>query len=133
MEPCFVPAENDGLRLSLDLFDNSSTLPAPHWPLFAVGCITFLPNVSLTKFNNSHIKEVYYSYDFGDGCTKKELTEPNITHCYDEPGVYEYSVNAIAVVWAMLSFHTNLSDYIELHGEFCDVRISVMSVMWVAL
>ena len=117
MEPCFVPAENDGLRLSLELFDNSSTLPAPHWPLFAVGCITFLPNVSLTRFIKSHIKEVYYSYDFGDGRTVKDSTEPNITHCYDEPGVYEYSVNAIAVVWEMLSFHTNLSDYIELHGE----------------
>ena len=127
---CFVPAENDGLRLSLELFDNSSTLPPPQWPLFAVGCITFLPNVSLTRFNKSHIKKVYYSYDFGDGCTVKDCTEPNITHCYNEPGEYKYSVNAIAVVLEMLSFHTNRSGHIELHGEFCDVHISVM---WVAL
>ena len=118
MESHFVPAGNDGLRLSLELFDNSSTLPPPQRPLFTVGCITFLPNVSLTRFNKSHIKEVYYSYDFEDGYTEPYSTEPNMTHCYNEPGVYEYSVNAIAVVWEIKSFHTNLSDYIELHGEF---------------
>ena len=126
MESCFVPAENDGLSLTLELFDNSSILPPSHQHLFAVGCITFLPNVSLTSFNNSRIRQVYYSYDFGDGCTVKDSTEHNITHCYNESGVYKYSVNAIAVVLELLSFHTNLSNHIELRGKFCDVHISAM-------
>ena len=65
---------------------------------------------------------MYYSYDFGDGCTVKDSTEPNITHCYNESGVYNYSVNAFAVVVdSTLCFHTNLSNYIILLGEFFDV------------
>ena len=118
MKSYSVPAENSGLNLSLELFDSSGTLLPPHQHRHTIGCFMFVPTVSLTNSSNSHIKEVYYSYDFGDGYTEPYLTEPNITHCYNEPGVYEYSVNAIAVVWEMLSFHTNLSDYIELHGEF---------------
>ena len=126
MESCFVPAENDGLSLTLELFDNSSILPPSHQHLFAVGCITFLPNVSLTSLNNSQIRQVYYSYDFGDGCIVKDSIEHSVTHCYNESGVYKYSVNAIAVVLELLSFHTNLSNHIELRGKFCDVHISAM-------
>ena len=118
MKSYSVPAENSGLNLSLELFDSSGTLLPPHQHRHTIGCFMFVPNVSLTRFNKSHIKKVYYSYDFGDGCTVKDSTEPNITHCYNEPGEYKYSLNAIAVVLEMLSFHTNLSDYVELFGEF---------------
>ena len=85
----------------------------------AVGCIMFIPNVSLTQCNESEISHVYYSYDFGDGCTVKDSTESNITHCYNESGVYNYSVNAFAVVVdSTLCLLTNLSNYIILLGKF---------------
>ena len=82
----------------------------------------FIPNVSLKQCNESEISQVYYSYDFGDECTVKNSTEPNITHCYNESGVYNYSVNAFAVVVdSTLCLHTNLSNYIILLGEFFEV------------
>ena len=117
MKSYSLPAENSDLNLSLELFDSSGTLLPPHQHHHIIGCFMFVPTVSLTNFSISTIRKVHYSYDFGDGHTLKDSTEPNITHCYNESGHYNYSVNAIAVVWEMLSFHTNLSDYIELHGE----------------
>ena len=117
MKSYSVPAENSGLNLSLELFDSSGTLLPPHQHRHIIGCFMFVPSVSLTNSSSSTIRKVHYSYDFGDGRTVKDSTELSITHCYNEPGHYNYSVNAIAVVLEMLSFHTNLSDYIELHGE----------------
>jgi len=84
---------------------------------YTVGCIMFTPNVSLTRFNNSNIEQVYYSYDFGDGVHEADSTEPNITHCYNKTGSYNYSVNAIAVLVRLLSLHTNLTSNMELLGK----------------
>ena len=126
-EFCFTFAESTCLSLSLELVDSLQVEQLqPGAPLLsfqqhvhAVGCIMFIPNVSLTQCNGSEIGHVYYSYDFGDGYTVKNSTEPNITHCYNESGVYDYSVNTFAVVVdSMLCFHTNLSNYITLLGKF---------------
>lgn len=95
-------------------------LPSFQQHVHAVGCIVFIPNVSLAQCDASEIRQVYYSYDFGDRVTVKDLTEPNTTHCYNESGVYNYSLNAIAVVNSTLRFHANLSDYITLLGKFFD-------------
>jgi len=64
-----------------------------------------------------NIEQVYYSYDFGDGVHEADSTEPNITHCYNETGSYNYSVNAIAVLVRLLSLHTNLTSNMELLGK----------------
>ena len=116
-----APAENDGLKLSVELTDLSQVEQVQHDTLqqhyYTVGCIAFTPNVSLTRFNNSNIKQVYYSYDFGDGVQEVDSTEPNITHCYNETGSYNYSVNAIAVLARLLSLHTNLTSNMELLGK----------------
>lgn len=129
-EFCFISAENTCLSLSLDLVDSlqveelqaGAPLPSFQQHVHAVGCIMFIPNVSLAQCSESEIRQVSYSYDFWDGDMVKNSTEPNITHCYNESGVYNYSLNAIAVVVnSTLCFHANLSDYITLLGKFFDV------------
>jgi len=124
-----VPAENDGLKLSVELTDLSQLEQAQRDTLqqhyYTVGCIMFTPNVSLTRFNNSSIEQVYYSYDFGDGVHEADSTEPNITHCYNETGSYNYSVNAIAVLVRLLSFHTNLTSNMELLEEVNHISMVV--------
>ena len=117
-ESSSVPTENSGLDLSLELFDSSGTLLPPTHHHHTVGCFVFVPSVSLKNSSNSTIMDVSYSYDFGDGCTVENSTELNITHCYNEPHMYNYSVNATALVMEERLFHTNLSNYIELFGKF---------------
>ena len=117
MKSSSVPAENSGLDLSLELFDSSGALLPPNHHHHTVGCFMFVPSVSLKNSSNSTIMKVSYSYDFGDGCTVKNSTEPSVTHCYNEPCMYNYSVNATAHVMEE-HFHTNLSNYIELFGKF---------------
>lgn len=112
-----VPAENSGLDLSLELFDSSGALLPPNHHHHTVGCFMFVPSVSLKNSSNSTIMNVSYSYDFGDGCIVKNSTEPSVTHCYNEPCIYHYSVNATALVMEE-HFHTNLSNYIDLFGKF---------------
>ena len=127
-----VPAENGGLMLSVELTGCSEVVQVLHGtPQYTVGCIVFVPTVSQTKFNNSVIEQVYYSYDFGDGQYKQDSTEPNITHCYNKTGTYNYSVNAIGVFMTeLLSLHTNLTDHMELLGKLQRPPLRDIGTKW---
>ena len=109
---------NHGLKLSVQLTEvelvQGGTLQQQ---CHDVGCIRFVPTVSLRNSSFPKIKQVYYSYDFGDGQDEEYSTKPNVTRCYNETGRYNYTVNAIAVLSQVLSLHTNLTSHMKLLGE----------------
>ena len=101
---------------------------AQHGTLEQLGCILFVPTVSIRNSNFTNLKQVYYSYDFGDGFHKEDSTEPNTTHCYNKTCLAgtRYSVNAIAVS-EVVSLHTNVTEDMKLLGKLQQPRPHVFT------
>ena len=125
--------ENSGLELDVNLKNDPappSVNPAPFTPSdidpsidvdflsdqylksYAVGSITF------TCLTNRSRATKYFKYDFGDGESEPYTQDGNFTHDYSEEGVYEYTVDAVALSsGGSRGFHASHGRRIHIMGK----------------
>lgn len=78
------PVDVDALR---SVYDGSSD--GKH---YLVGNITFICETNHTEENS-----IYFKYSFGDEYSEPYTNADNITHIYASAGVYNYTVDAVAI------------------------------------
>ena len=128
-----MSAENAGLKLSVSIHNDPaelSIMPSPIPPnnfdpsididnvfesnkekYYLVGNITFFCLTNRTK------DTIYFKYRFGDGETEPYSFIGNFTHTYGTPGVYNYSVDAVAVNENSKAFHAAHRGQIKVLGN----------------
>lgn len=133
----FPFAENAGLELTVSLTNDPkapSIAPAPFPPhnfdpsipidiltstnsnngdCYLIGNITFVCKTNQTE---AEMDTVYFKYSFNDGNNEPYTTSHNVTHSYDEVGVYNYTVDAVAKNGSK-AFHAAHSGQIHVLGK----------------
>ena len=78
---------------------------------YLVGNITFVCETNHTEGN------MYFKYSFGDGDSEPYTSADNITHIYTSAGVYNYSVDAVAIKRDSRAVHAAHSGQISILGR----------------
>ena len=127
---------NHGLDLNVTVHNDptsSSIQPAPFYPndvdpsipvdiftstgddkgtYFAVG------NVTLSCMTNRTDDTMYFKYTFSDGMNEPYANVSNVIHTYHEPGVYNYTVDAISInPKGDKAFHAKFDGQIDVLGK----------------
>ena len=78
---------------------------------YLVGNITFICETNHTEGN------MYFKYSFGDGDSEPYTNADNITHLYTSAGVYNYSVDAVAIKRDSKAVHAAHNGQISVLGK----------------
>ena len=79
---------------------------------YLVGNITFICETNHTEEN------IYFKYNFGDDYNEPYTNAENITHIYANPGLYNYTVDAIAITKQdSNAYHATHSGEISILGK----------------
>lgn len=117
-EPSIIPA-----HLCPNNFDPSSDIDnifeSNKEKYYLVGNITF------SCMTNRSNDTLYFKYKFGDGETEPyTLSSDFTTHTYGKAGVYNYTVDAVAVTESSKAFHAAHSGQIRVLGkEYCSNKL----------
>ena len=141
---CVHSTEDKGLNLNVSLYNDPaspSTMPAPFPPN------NFVPSIDIDNFNSNNEKYylvgnitfscmtnriddmTYFKYKFGDGMTEPYSLSSDITHTYGSAGVYNYTVDAVAINKHSKAFHDAHCGQIKVLGKECTVAMSCIHGM----
>lgn len=159
LSPSLLLTENFGLQLNVSLQNDPvvpSITPFPFPPNhidppevdvvqsiydgssdgkhYLVGNITFICETNHTE------ESIYFKYSFGDNYSEPYTNVDNVTHVYASAGVYNYTVDAVAITKRdSKAFHATHSGEISVLGEitlfysWSDCVISCSFVQYLSL